>query len=100
MRNAILWPLLCAGLLCTTTAPAQPTAPACQSTVSGNLRLHPGVDHAGKDRAHEYLPYRDFVGNPDMDEPAGKRFPDFRAREVMPLVDARYCSLPGASAMG
>jgi hypothetical protein len=39
MRNASLWPLLCAGPLCTTTAPAQPVAPACQSTV--------GVDHAG-----------------------------------------------------
>jgi len=170
MRNAILWPLLCAGLLCTTTAPAQPIAPACQSTVGGDLRLHPlesrifgntrtirvllppgydapenksrrypvlymldgqnlfdaclsdvshvewgmdetvyrlvdekkipalivvGVDHAGKDRAHEYLPYRDFVGNPDMDEPAGKRFPDFLAREVMPLVDGKYRTLPG-----
>jgi predicted alpha/beta superfamily hydrolase len=54
-----------------------------------------GVDHAGKDRAHEYLPYRDFVGNPDMDEPAGKRFPDFLAREVMPLVDGKYRTLPG-----
>ncbi len=170
MRNAILWPLLCAGLLCTTTSPAQPIAPACQSTVSGDLRLHPldsrifgntrtirvllppgydapenqsrrypvlymldgqnlfdaclsnvshhewgmdetvyrlvadrkipplivvGVDHAGKDRAHEYLPYRDFVGNPDMDEPAGKRFPDFLAQEVMPLVDGKYRTLPG-----
>ena len=41
MRNAILWPLLCAGLLCTTTAPAEPIVPACQSTVSGDLRLHP-----------------------------------------------------------
>ncbi len=148
----------------------QPITPACQSTVSGDLRLHPldsrifgntrtirvllppgydapgnqsrrypvlymldgqnlfdaclsdvshhewgmdetvyrlvadrkipplivvGVDHAGKDRAHEYLPYRDFVGNPDMDEPAGKRFPDFLAQEVMPLVDGKYRTLQG-----
>ena len=54
-----------------------------------------GVDHAGMQRAHEYLPYKDFVGNPDMDEPAGKRFPDFMAREVLPLVDGRYRTLQG-----
>jgi len=54
-----------------------------------------GVDHAGKDRAHEYLPYKDFVGGPDMDEPAGKRFPDFLTSEVMPLVDGRYRTLQG-----
>ncbi len=54
-----------------------------------------GVDHAGKDRAREYLPYKDFVGNPDMDEPAGKLFPDFMTREVMPLVDGAYRTLPG-----
>ncbi len=54
-----------------------------------------GVDHAGKDRAREYLPYKDFVGNPDMDEPAGKLFPDFMTREVMPLVDGQYRTLPG-----
>jgi predicted alpha/beta superfamily hydrolase len=54
-----------------------------------------GVDHAGKDRAHEYLPYKDYVGNPDMDEPAGNRFPDFMTKEVMPLVDGHYRTLPG-----
>jgi predicted alpha/beta superfamily hydrolase len=54
-----------------------------------------GVDHAGKDRAHEYLPYKDFVGGPDMAEPAGKRFPEFLVDEVMPLVDGRYRTLPG-----
>ena len=54
-----------------------------------------GVDHAGKDRAHEYLPYKDFVGGPDMDEPAGRRFPDFLTGEVMPLVDGQYRTLQG-----
>lgn len=54
-----------------------------------------GVDHAGKDRAHEYLPYKDYVGGPDMGEPAGKRFPDFLTGEVMPLVDGRYRTLRG-----
>ncbi len=59
-----------------------------------------GVDHAGKDRAREYLPYKDFTGNPDMDEPAGKLFPDFMTREVMPLVDGNYRTLPGPSNTG
>ncbi len=59
-----------------------------------------GVDHAGKDRAHEYLPYRDFVGNPDMGEPAGKRFPDFMTQEVMPLVDGNYRTLTGQANTG
>jgi predicted alpha/beta superfamily hydrolase len=54
-----------------------------------------GVDHAGKDRAHEYLPYKDYVGGPEMDEPAGRRFPDFLTSEVMPLVDGRYRTLQG-----
>jgi predicted alpha/beta superfamily hydrolase len=54
-----------------------------------------GVDHAGKDRAHEYLPYKDYVDNPDMAEPAGKLFPGFMTREVMPLVDGRYRTLTG-----
>jgi predicted alpha/beta superfamily hydrolase len=54
-----------------------------------------GVDHAGKDRAHEYLPYKDYLGDPDMDEPAGKRFPDFLTNEVMPLVDGQYRTLQG-----
>ena len=59
-----------------------------------------GVDHAGKDRAREYLPYKDFVGNPDMDEPAGKQFPDFMTREVLPLVDGRYRTLQGPANTG
>jgi predicted alpha/beta superfamily hydrolase len=54
-----------------------------------------GVDHAGRDRAKEYLPYRDFVGAPEMPEPMGRQFPDFLTGEVMPLVDARYRTLQG-----
>lgn len=54
-----------------------------------------GVDHAGRDCAHEHLPYKDFVGNPDMSEPAGKRFPDFLTTEVMPLVNGQYRALRG-----
>ena len=52
-----------------------------------------GVDHAGPDRAREFLPYKDFAGNPDMGEPEGRRFPDFMTSEVMPSVDSRYRTL-------
>jgi predicted alpha/beta superfamily hydrolase len=54
-----------------------------------------GVDHAGKDRAHEYLPYKDYGGGLFMAKPAGKHFPDFLTGEVMPLVDGRYRTLQG-----
>jgi enterochelin esterase-like enzyme len=59
-----------------------------------------GVDHAREKRAYEYLPYKDYVGNPDMEEPAGRRFPDFLAHEVMPLVDGKYRTLQGQSNTG
>jgi len=59
-----------------------------------------GIDHAGKKRAQEYLPYKDFVGNPKMPEPAGRRFPDFLANEVMPFVDAHYRTLRGHASTG
>ena len=32
-----------------------------------------GIDHAGRNRAHEYLPYRDQLADSSMPEPAGKR---------------------------
>jgi predicted alpha/beta superfamily hydrolase len=54
-----------------------------------------GVDYAGKERSYEYLPYKDYVGNPDMPEPAGRKFPDFLVKEVMPLVDGAYRTLTG-----
>ncbi len=54
-----------------------------------------GIDHAGKDRGHEYLPYKDFISADGMREPAGKQFPDFLTNEVMPLVDGRYRTLQG-----
>ena len=59
-----------------------------------------GIDHAGKDRAHEYLPYKDFLGGDGMAEPAGKQFPDFLTNEVMPLVDASYRTLQGPANTG
>jgi predicted alpha/beta superfamily hydrolase len=54
-----------------------------------------GIDHAGVQRPHEFLPYRDYVGNPEMAEPAGKRFPDFLTTEVLPFVNERYRTLTG-----
>jgi predicted alpha/beta superfamily hydrolase len=59
-----------------------------------------GVDHAASLRASEYLPYKDFIGGPDMTEPAGKQFPDFLVREVMPLVNDKYRTLTGAPNTG
>ncbi|HWU88776.1 MAG TPA: alpha/beta hydrolase-fold protein [Kofleriaceae bacterium] len=59
-----------------------------------------GIDHMGKDRAREYLPYKDYISNPDMPEPAGKQFPDFMTGEVMPLVDASYRTLQGPANTG
>ena len=54
-----------------------------------------GVDHAGKDRAREFLPYKDFPQDPDGPDPLGKRFPTFLTTEVMPLVDGHYRTLQG-----
>jgi predicted alpha/beta superfamily hydrolase len=74
------------------------------ATLIGTRRIPPlivvGVDHAGKERAHEYLPYKDYVGDPQMAEPAGKRFPDFLTGEVMPLVDSHYRTLTGRANTG
>lgn len=59
-----------------------------------------GVDHAREKRAFEYLPYKDHASNPDMEEPGGKRFPDFLASEVMPLIDGKYRTLTGHANTG
>jgi predicted alpha/beta superfamily hydrolase len=54
-----------------------------------------GVDHAGSRRAHEYLPYKDYLDEGFSEEPAGRRFPEFLSSEVMPLVNAQYRTLTG-----
>lgn len=59
-----------------------------------------GIDHAREKRAYEYLPYRDFAGNPDMEEPAGKQFPTFLAKEVLPFVNQTYRTLTGLANTG
>lgn len=53
-----------------------------------------GIDHAGVKRAYEFLPYKDSF-NPDMEDPAGARFPDFLVNEVLPFVNAQYRTLQG-----
>ena len=58
-----------------------------------------GVDHAGAKRAYEFLPYRDSF-NPDLEEPAGKYFPDFLATEVLPFVNGQYRTLTGQGNTG
>lgn len=59
-----------------------------------------GIDHAREKRAYEYLPYRDFASNPDMEEPAGKQFPTFLAKEVLPFVNQTYRTLTGLANTG
>ena len=60
-----------------------------------------GIDHAGRDRGHEFLPYRDPMGGPPPErEPAGRQWPRFLATEVMPLVDSTYRTLRGAENTG
>lgn len=59
-----------------------------------------GIDYAGVDRAAEYLPYKDYEGNPSMPDPVGKKFPGFLTDEVMPLVNGRYRTLQGPENTG
>ncbi|HUO61520.1 MAG TPA: alpha/beta hydrolase-fold protein [Candidatus Acidoferrales bacterium] len=54
-----------------------------------------GIDNAGAKRAYEYLPYRDNVQQPAMEEVAGKRFPEFLGSEVLPWIDAHYRTKTG-----
>ncbi len=54
-----------------------------------------GIDHAGIQRGHEFLPYPDSSGDPGAAHPVGRHFPDFVIDEVMPLVDGHYRTLKG-----
>lgn len=59
-----------------------------------------GVDHMGASRGYEFLPYRDTVSSPDSLEPAGKQFPEFLARDIVPLITSRYRVAKGPQAIG
>lgn len=55
-----------------------------------------GIDNAGRRmRFNEYFPYADEFLQPPMPSPQGKKYPDFVANEVMPLVDRLYRTKPG-----
>lgn len=47
-----------------------------------------GLDHAGKNRIREYMPYRSL--SPMLLRGQGSRYPDFLAKEVMPFVARNY----------
>ena len=57
-----------------------------------------GIDNAQKERIREYLPFRSL--NPPVMRPAGRRYPDFLTKEVMPFVCARYRIARGAENTG
>lgn len=50
-----------------------------------------GIDNAGRrGRAREYLPWPDDFLTPPEPDPQGRRYPDFLADEVIPLVEGRF----------
>lgn len=61
-----------------------------------------GIDNGGPMRAHEYLPYPYPYINPPELAPAGRRYPDFLVREVMPFINSSYRTLtdPSHTAIG
>jgi predicted alpha/beta superfamily hydrolase len=69
----------------------------------GSFKIAPmivvGIDHAGEQRAVEYLPYPD-PHNPAAAEVKGKEYPRFLVREVMPFIEKRYRVATGAANTG
>jgi predicted alpha/beta superfamily hydrolase len=59
-----------------------------------------GIDHMGVSRAYEFLPYRDNISFPDSLEPAGKQFPEFLARDVVPFITTKYRVAKAPQAIG
>src|SRR5262249_41412902 len=57
-----------------------------------------GMDHAGKDRMKEYVPYLCF--SPPTLRPQGRRYPDFLVDEVMPFIGRNYRVATGAENTG
>jgi predicted alpha/beta superfamily hydrolase len=53
-----------------------------------------GIDHAGKDRLREYMPYRSM--QPMLWRVLGPRYPDFLVSEIMPFVAGNYRVASGA----
>ncbi len=57
-----------------------------------------GIDHAGKDRIREYMPFRSL--QPMILRVQGNRYPDFLMKEVVPLVTRNYRVASGAGNTG
>jgi predicted alpha/beta superfamily hydrolase len=57
-----------------------------------------GIDHAGRNRVREYVPYRS--ADPRVMGPLGQRYPAFLRREVMPLIEAYYSVAKGPENTG
>ncbi len=51
-------------------------------------------------REYELIPYRDPFFLPDSPEPIGRQFPDFLARDIVPLITKRYRVTSGPQAIG
>jgi enterochelin esterase-like enzyme len=49
-----------------------------------------GMDHAGVNRAYEYLAFSDDIQSPGSPAPQGSRLPEFLIKEVMPVVEEKY----------
>jgi enterochelin esterase-like enzyme len=56
-----------------------------------------GIDSGGKRlRPREYLPYPDDTLRPSEPDPQGKLYPNFLLDEVIPAIERRFRTLPGA----
>ncbi|MDH3711694.1 MAG: alpha/beta hydrolase-fold protein [Cyclobacteriaceae bacterium] len=49
-----------------------------------------GIDHAGKGRGNEYLPWPDEYLHPPIPQPEGSKYPHFLMEEVMPAIETKY----------
>ncbi len=56
-----------------------------------------GIDHAGKNRVREYIPYRSLDS---LVRARGQRYPEFLRREVMPLIESYYSIAKGPENTG
>jgi predicted alpha/beta superfamily hydrolase len=62
-----------------------------------------GIDNAQEKRAYEYLPWKDTIQQPFMEEPNGKMLPTFMIQELMPAMAKKYrieTEKPGNTAIG
>lgn len=55
-----------------------------------------GIDNMGRLRAYEYLPYRHDSAPAEAPDPVGEAYANFVIMEVVPLIDARYRTVPTA----